>query len=60
MRTITLLAVALIVALVWVRPNSALLKSAVAATVVLVLFGLRLVWRFVTARCRGNRCRPHQ
>lgn len=54
-RTVTLLVVVLIVALVWIRPNSALLKGAVAATVVLVLFGLRLVWRLVTARYGGNR-----
>ncbi|MFI7290709.1 hypothetical protein ACIBRY_29290 [Streptomyces anulatus] len=60
LRTITLLVVVLIVALVWIRPNSALLKGAVAATVVLVLFGLRLVWRFVTARCGGNQCRLHK
>ncbi|MFJ9890680.1 hypothetical protein ACIQRW_33165 [Streptomyces sp. NPDC091287] len=59
-RTITLLVVVMIVALVWVRPNSALLKGAVAATVVLVLFGLRLVWRFVTARYGGNQCRLHK
>ncbi|MGW6288325.1 hypothetical protein [Streptomyces sp. NPDC055107] len=59
-RTVTLLVVVLIVALVWIRPNSALLKGAVAATVVLVLFGLRLAWRLVTARYGGNRCRLHQ
>ncbi|MFE1823210.1 hypothetical protein ACFW9S_29950 [Streptomyces anulatus] len=59
-RTIKLLVVVLIVLLVWIRPNSALLKGSVAAAVVLVLFGLRLVWRFVTARCGGNRCRLHQ
>ncbi|MEU2575854.1 hypothetical protein ACIP3B_26005 [Streptomyces anulatus] len=53
-RTITLLVVVLIV------PDSALLKGSVAAAVVLVLFGLRLVWRLVTARCGGNRCRLHQ
>lgn len=59
-RTITLLVIVLIVLLVWIRPNSALLKGGVAAAVVLVLFGLRLVWRLVTARCGGNRCRLHQ
>lgn len=59
-RTITLLVVVLIVLLVWIRPNSALLKGSVAAAVVLVLFGLRLMWRFVTARCGGNRCRLHR
>ncbi|MFJ6615092.1 hypothetical protein ACIQPT_33010 [Streptomyces sp. NPDC091289] len=60
LRTITLLVVALIVALVWIRPDSALLKGIVAAAVVLVLFGLRLVWRTVVARLGGNQCRLHR
>ncbi|NEB39461.1 hypothetical protein G3I54_21460 [Streptomyces sp. SID14515] len=60
LRTVTLLVVALIVALIWIRPNSALLKGTVAAAVVLVLFGLRLAWRTVVARRGGNRCRLHK
>lgn len=60
LRTIALLTVVMIVALVWIRPDSALLKGTVAAAVVLVLFGLRLVWRFVTARRGGNQCRLHK
>ncbi|MFJ4609711.1 hypothetical protein [Streptomyces griseus] len=59
-RSVTLLVVVLIVALVWIRPDSAVLKGTVAATAVLVLFGLRLVWRLVTARYGGNRCRLHE
>ncbi|MDQ0982739.1 hypothetical protein [Streptomyces sp. V2I9] len=60
LRTITLLALVMIGALVWIRPDSTLLKSSVTAAVVIVLFGLRLAWRFVTARCGGNQCRLHQ
>ncbi|MFI1225006.1 MULTISPECIES: hypothetical protein [unclassified Streptomyces] len=60
LRTITLLVVVLIVALIWIRPNSALLKGAVAAAVVLLLFGLRLVWRALVARLGGNQCRLHR
>ncbi|MFE2578457.1 hypothetical protein ACFXGV_32155, partial [Streptomyces sp. NPDC059350] len=60
LRTITLLVLVMIAALVWVRPNSTLLKCSVAAAVVVVLFGLRLAWRLVTARRGGNQCRLHQ
>ncbi|MFB7230907.1 hypothetical protein ACFCY9_24545 [Streptomyces fimicarius] len=60
LRTVTLLGGAMIVALIWIRPNSALLKGTVAAAVVLALFGLRLAWRTVAARLGGNRCRLHQ
>lgn len=60
LRTITLLVLVMIAALVWIRPNSTLLKCSVAAAVVVVLFGLRLAWRLVTARRGGNQCRLHQ
>ncbi|MFD8961315.1 hypothetical protein ACFV0W_31325, partial [Streptomyces anulatus] len=42
---------------VGLRPTTARPPGSGAAAAVLVLFGLRLLWRFVTARCGGNRCR---
>ncbi|MFE0422974.1 hypothetical protein [Streptomyces sp. NPDC058953] len=59
LRFVTFAVAALVTALIFIRPNAALLKGAVMIAVVLVLYGLRLAWRAVMSRRGGGRCLLH-
>ncbi|MFE4669500.1 hypothetical protein ACFRI7_13785 [Streptomyces sp. NPDC056716] len=59
LRSLTLLATALLTALAFLRPEAALLKATLTITVVLIPYALRRAWRALLTRHGGGRCIVH-
>ncbi|MFE2040873.1 hypothetical protein ACFXAZ_08045 [Streptomyces sp. NPDC059477] len=59
LRSLTLLAAALLTALAFLRPEAALLKATLTITVVLIPYALRRAWRALMTHNGGSRCFLH-